>query len=150
MADSDNFCLRLNEFERNVKTSWRELQIEKDFCDVTLACEDKQIQTHKIIISSSSPVLKNILKLNQNPHQLIYLRGVKYKDLQNLISFMYQGEVNVAEKELANFLEVAQDYKLEDFQNEIKEIVIHMEKILHNSLIGILLHLLKLIHSLTF
>ena len=45
--------------------------ITKDFCDVTLACEDKQIKTHKVIISSSSPVLRNILKFNQNPHLLI-------------------------------------------------------------------------------
>ena len=28
--------------------------IEIDFCDVTLACEDKQIKDHKLIISSCS------------------------------------------------------------------------------------------------
>ena len=96
MADNDIFCLRMEEFGRNVGISWQELQFETDFCDVTLACEDKQIKTHKVIISTCSPVLRNILKLNQNPHPLIYLRRVKYKDLQNLLNFMYQGEVNVA------------------------------------------------------
>ena len=60
MAVNDNYCLRLNEFERNVKTSWQDLQLEIDFCDVTLACEDKQIKTHKLIISSCSPILRNI------------------------------------------------------------------------------------------
>ena len=77
MAEGDNFCLRLNEFENNIKTSWQELQAENDFCDVTLACDDKQIKAHKIIISSSSPVLRNILKINNNPHPLIYLSRVK-------------------------------------------------------------------------
>ena len=38
-----------------------------DFCDVTLACEDKQIKPHKLIISFS-PVLRNNSKLNQAPH----------------------------------------------------------------------------------
>ena len=89
MSGNDNFCLRLNEFERNVKTAWQDMQAEADYCDVTLACEDKQIKTHKLIISSSSPVLRNILKSNQNPHPFIYLKGVKYEHLQNLLNFMY-------------------------------------------------------------
>ena len=109
MAGNDNYCLRLNGFESNAKIYWQDLQAENDFCDVTLACEDKQIKTHKLIISSCSPVLGNILKLNQTPHPVIYLRKVKYKDLQNLLNFMYQGEVNVAEEDLPNFLEIAED-----------------------------------------
>ena len=88
MSGSDTFCLRFNEFETDTKTSWQESQIETDFCDVTLACEDKQIKTHKVVVSACSPVLRNILKLNQNSHPLIYLRRVKYKDLHNLLTFM--------------------------------------------------------------
>ena len=80
--------------------------MEKDLCDMTLACEDKQIETHKFLISLFSPILRNILKLNPNPHQLLYLRRFKYKDLHNLINFMYQGEVDVAEEDLSSVLEV--------------------------------------------
>jgi len=109
MTGSDNYCLRLNEFEGNGKISWQELEIDKDFCDVTLACGDKQIKTHRLIISSFSPVLRNILKFNQAPHPLIYLRRVSYKNLQNLLRFMYQGEVAVKEEDLPSFLEVAED-----------------------------------------
>ena len=43
MTGNDNFSLHLNEFEGTVKISWQGFQIEKDFCDVTIACEDKQI-----------------------------------------------------------------------------------------------------------
>ena len=53
---NSSLYLRLNGFEKNVKTSWQELQKEDDFCDVVLACEDKQIKTHQLIISSCSPV----------------------------------------------------------------------------------------------
>ena len=66
MASNENFCLRLNNFENDVKTSWSELQTETDFCDVILACEDKQIKAHRVILSSFSPALRNILKLNKN------------------------------------------------------------------------------------
>ena len=67
MIENDNVCFLLDEFERNIKTSWHKLQNEEDLFDVTLACEDKQIKTHKIIISSCSPVLKNILKVSNPP-----------------------------------------------------------------------------------
>ena len=109
MAVSDNFSFILNGFEGNAKIYWQELQTEKDFYDVTLACDDKQIKTHKLILSSFSPILKNILKLNQSPHPVIYLRRVKFQNLQNLLDFMYQGETNVAKKDLTNFLELAED-----------------------------------------
>ena len=109
MAGDENFCLRSNEFQNSIKTFWKELELEQDFCDVTLACEDKQIKTHKVVISSCSPVFRNILKLNQNPHPLIYLRRDKYHVLQKLLSFMYQGEVDVAEEDLSTFFEVAED-----------------------------------------
>ena len=56
MANQKFYPLQSNEFESNIKTSWQELETDKDFCDVTLACDDKQIKAHKLIISSSSPV----------------------------------------------------------------------------------------------
>ena len=40
---------------KKVPTFWKELWTEKDFCDVTLLCEDSQIQIHKVILSSISP-----------------------------------------------------------------------------------------------
>ena len=50
MAASGVYCLRMEEFERNVGISWKELQNEPDYSDVSLACEDKQIKAHKVII----------------------------------------------------------------------------------------------------
>merc|ERR1719319_1694082 len=88
---------------------------------MTLACEDKVIKTHKVVISSCSPVLGNILKFNQNPHPLIYLRGVKYGDLQNLLTFMYQGEVNVLVEDLPSFHEVAEDLQIKGLSEGSKE-----------------------------
>ena len=56
MASNDNYCLCLKEFEDNAKTYWQELQMENNFCDMTLSCDERQIKTHKLIISSCSPV----------------------------------------------------------------------------------------------
>jgi len=95
--------------------------MENDSCDVTLVCEDRQLNTHKVIISSCSPILRNILKINQNQHPLIYLRKVKYRNLQSLLNFMYQGEVNVAEEDLPGFLEIAEDLKIKGLSEVNKE-----------------------------
>ena len=42
-------------------------------------------------------------------HPLLYLKGVKFNDLQSVLNFMYHGEVNVAQEELNSFLSVAEE-----------------------------------------
>ena len=79
---------------------------------MTLACDDKHVNTHKFVISSFSPVLKSILRKTSNQHPFIFLRGVKYKDLLNILNFMYQGEVNIVQEELNSFLTTAEDLKI--------------------------------------
>jgi len=109
---SEKFCLRWNDFESNISSAFRELRDDKDFFDITLACDDEQIQAHKVILSACSPFFRNILRRNPHQHPLLYLKGVKYTDLQSVLNFMYHGEVNVAQEELNSFLAVAEDLRV--------------------------------------
>ena len=109
---NEKFCLRWNDFENNISGAFRELRDDKDFFDVTLACDDDQIQSHKMILSACSPFFRNILRRNPHQHPLLYLKGVKYTDLQSVLNFMYHGEVNVAQEELNSFLAVAEDLRV--------------------------------------
>jgi len=109
---SEKFCLRWNDFESNISFAFRELRNDKDFFDVTLACDDEQIQAHKVILSACSPFFRNVLRRNPHQHPLLYLKGVKYTDLQSVLNFMYHGEVNVAQEELNSFLAVAEDLRV--------------------------------------
>ena len=118
MTKLDTYCLRLKDFDENICTSWQEIQNDTDFCDVTLACEDKQVNAHKIILSSCSPVLRTILKQKTNQQPLIYLRGVKYADLLHLLGFIYQGEVRIAAEDLDSFMTVAEDLKIKGLYEE--------------------------------
>merc|ERR1719186_1937059 len=93
-------------FESIINESLQENYIKKDFCDLTLACDGYKVETHKIVVASNSPVLQSILKLNSNPHPFIYFRRITYKDLQNLINFMYLGEVNIANEDINSFIEL--------------------------------------------
>ena len=109
---AEKFCLRWNDFEANISTAFRELREDKDFFDVTLACDDDQLQAHKVILSACSPFFRTVLKRNKHEHPLLYLKGVKYIDLVAVLNFMYHGEVNVAQEELNSFLAVAEDLKV--------------------------------------
>merc|ERR1711874_47665 len=110
--NSEKFCLRWNDFEKNISSAFRELRDDKDFFDVTLACDDEQIQAHKVIVSACSPFFRNVLRRNPHQHPLLYLKGVKYKDILSVLNFMYMGEVNVAQEELNSFLAVAEDLRV--------------------------------------
>jgi len=112
MGSSEKFCLRWNDFESNISGAFRELREDKDFFDVTLACDDEQLQAHKVILSACSPFFRTVLRRNRHEHPLLYLKGVKYADLVSVLNFMYHGEVNVAQEELNSFLAVAEDLKV--------------------------------------
>merc|ERR1712106_1067303 len=109
---SEKFCLRWNDFESNISSAFRELRDDKDFFDITLVCDDEQIQAHKVILSACSPFFLKIFRRNPHQHPLLYLKGVKFMDLQAVLNFMYHGEVNVAQEELNSFLAVAEDLKV--------------------------------------
>ena len=92
--------------------AFRELREDKDFFDITLACDNEQLQAHKVILSACSPFFRTVLRRNRHEHPLLYLKGVKYADLVSVLNFMYHGEVNVAQEELNSFLAVAEDLKV--------------------------------------
>jgi len=119
MGSSENFCLRWNDFESNVSGAFRELRAESDFFDVTLTCDDtnansrRPMQAHKVILSACSNLFKQMLRTQTgHPNPMIYLRGVRTCDLESVLDFMYQGEVNVAQDDLNSFLAVAEDLQI--------------------------------------
>lgn len=112
MGGAEKFCLRWNDFESNVSSAFRELRDEKDFFDVTLACDDEQIHAHKVILGACSSFFRAVLRRNPHQHPLLYLKGVKYSDLESVLNFMYHGEVNVAQDDLNSFLAVAEELKV--------------------------------------
>jgi len=113
--------LRWNDFESNISVAFQELREDKDFFDVTLACDENQIQAHKVILSACSPFFRTVLKRNKHEHPLLYLKGVKYSDIVAVLNFMYHGEVNVAQEDLNSFLAVAEDLKVKGLTQNAAE-----------------------------
>ena len=112
----ERMSLCWNKFEETAAAAFRYLGASGDFSDVTLASEDGlQMNAHKMILACSSPVFQNILKANKHTHPLIYLRGIKSKDLLCILDFLYHGEANVDQENLESFVAIAEDLELKGF-----------------------------------
>ena len=109
---SDKFCLRWNDFSSQLSGSFKEIRDKKDFFDVTLVSDQDQVEAHKVIISACSPFFRDILSRNPHHHPLLYLRGVKHRELQSVLDFIYHGEVNIAQDDLNSFLLVAEELQV--------------------------------------
>ena len=111
--DEEKLCLKWNDFQENLNSAFGVLRNDKEFSDVTLACEDgTQVETHKVILASSSPFFMEILKKNRHPHPLIYMRGIKAENLVAIVDFLYFGEANVDQEHLNDFLALAEELRL--------------------------------------
>ncbi|KAK7793679.1 hypothetical protein R5R35_013158 [Gryllus longicercus] len=108
MADAEQFSLRWNNFHSNLSEGFHSLLEEVDLVDVTLAAEGQYLQAHKLVLSVCSPYFKQLFKANPCKHPIVILKDVCHKDLEALLQFMYQGEVNVRQEELAPFLKTAE------------------------------------------
>ena len=112
-ASSEKFCLKWNDFQQNIAASYQDLRNNPDFSDVTLVCEeDEQIEAHRLILTSCSPFFSKVLKRNTHSHPMIYMRGLKAKDLVAIVDFIYHGETNIHQDDLDGFLALAAELQL--------------------------------------
>ena len=111
----EKFSLKWNDYQSNVAKSFQSLRQREDFCDVTLVGDDfKQVTAHKVIISSCSEYFDNVLSNSKNyAHPLLCLEGLKFQDIQNIMDYIYHGELKIYQEDLDRFLEIAQRLRIE-------------------------------------
>ena len=72
----------MEQLQKDISSTFGDLREDKEFTDVTMACQDgQQVKAHKVVLIASSPFFLNILKRNKHSHPLIYMRGVKSENL---------------------------------------------------------------------
>ncbi|XP_011299561.1 protein tramtrack, beta isoform isoform X6 [Fopius arisanus] len=108
MGSSQQFSLRWNNYLKHITCAFDTLRSDEDLVDVTLSCEGKRIRAHKMLLSACSTYFRDLFKENPCQHPVIIFRNVKFDDLAALVDFMYQGEVNVVQEQLASFLTTAE------------------------------------------
>jgi len=118
-STDEQFCLRWNDFQQCIKSTFQDLRDENDFMDVTISCDGEQVKAHKVILSACSVTFKTLLKKNPAQHPVIVLWDVSPRDLAAILDFMYHGEVNVKQDHLNSFLAVAERLRVRGLcQNE--------------------------------
>ena len=110
------------DFKEYTNAKFGNLREDKDFADVTLACEDgQQVEAHKVILAGTSPFFQNLLRRNKHPHPLVYMRNVSSEDLLAVLDFLYYGEANLDEQNLQSFLALAEELQLKGLSGETLE-----------------------------
>ena len=111
---SEKFCLKWNDFYSNASKSFGIFRNEEYLHDVTLVSDDhNKVSAHRLVLSASSEYFKDIFKNNKHSHPLLCLNGISMEDLNNIMDYIYNGEVQIHQEQLNRFLDVAQRLKLE-------------------------------------
>ena len=93
-----------------------------DSSDVTLVCDDKTfLKAHKVVLSASSPVLRNILLSNPHHHPVVFLRDVHHDHLVPVLQFMYQGQAIIHKEDLEAVLEVASALQVKCLYTDLRQ-----------------------------
>ena len=130
---SEKFCLKWNDFNSNASKSFGIFRHEDYLHDVTLVSDDQyQITAHKLVLSASSDYFKNIFKNNKISNPFLCLDGVSSIDLNNILDFIYNGQVKIYQDHLDRFLTVAQRFKLEGLLKGENDGEVQEEKIIQN------------------
>lgn len=106
------FCLKWNNYQTNLTNVFDQMLQSESFVDVTLVCDGHSIKAHKMVLSACSPYFQSLFVDNPCQHPTIIMRDVKWLELKTAIEFMYKGEINVSQEEIAPLLRVAEMLKI--------------------------------------
>ncbi|XP_045613965.1 protein abrupt isoform X10 [Procambarus clarkii] len=78
------------------------------YSDVTLACDGKFFPVHKMVLSVCSEYFEEMFKQTNCKHPIIVLKDILHDDLEALLNYMYAGEANVVQSDLARLIKAAE------------------------------------------
>ncbi|XP_037085860.1 longitudinals lacking protein, isoforms H/M/V-like, partial [Pollicipes pollicipes] len=111
MADQQ-FCLRWNHHHTTLINVFESLLKDESLVDVTLYAEGRPVRAHKVVLSACSQYFRAIFSAHQENHPVIILKDVPFSELRALVDYMYIGEVNVCQDQLASLIKTAESLKI--------------------------------------
>ncbi|KAK8741841.1 hypothetical protein OTU49_002423 [Cherax quadricarinatus] len=86
----------------------RVLREKANYTDATIAVEGKFYPVHKLVMSTCSEYFSEIFERTPCKSPVIVLKDVRSQDMDALLDYMYLGEVNVNQNDLASLLKTAE------------------------------------------
>ncbi|KAL4713141.1 hypothetical protein ACJJTC_004527 [Scirpophaga incertulas] len=112
MDDDQQFCLRWNNHQSTLVSVFDTLLEKGIHVDCTLAAEGQTLKAHKVVLSACSPYFESVLSQQYDKHPIIILKDVKYAELRAMMDYMYRGEVNISQDQLAALLKAAESLQI--------------------------------------
>ena len=131
MESTSNACMNVRKYRQrqdmlNAMNSFRKLQT---FCDVVLVVEDRRLSAHKVVLAASSLVFKASFTSELTPENTTQEFEVNVRDfdpntVEELLNFVYTGEVGITEENAAELLQVADYYDIPSLKELCAEFLI--------------------------
>ncbi|XP_071546423.1 uncharacterized protein [Panulirus ornatus] len=86
----------------------RVLREKANYTDATIAVEGKFYPVHKLVMSTCSEYFSEIFERTPCKSPVVVLKDVRSQDMDALLDYMYLGEVNVNQNDLASLLKTAE------------------------------------------
>ena len=110
---AEQLCLTWSDFSNSTWDMLRNLLMRGELADVTLVADDgRLIRTHKFMLKSCSSFFQSILTSVDQANPIIFLTNIRLKEIQNLLKFMYLGQVFLEEADLNLFMTAAEKLKI--------------------------------------
>ena len=105
-----------------ITRSFSKLRNDTDLSDVTLISDDQEaIPAHKVVLSTCSDFFKKVFHKNIHNNLVLYLSDMKSKEVNQILDYIYFGEINILQDNLERFIQIAQKLKLEGLGDDSKQ-----------------------------
>jgi len=124
MSESPQYCLKWNNYQTSLSSSFKDLLNNESFVDCTLTCGQpggQTINAHRVVLSACSPYFRQVLgNLSTWQHPVIILKDIKYTELSGIVEFIYHGEVSIDQDCLPGFLHAAESLRIKGLTQDKK------------------------------
>eukprot|EP00095_Tigriopus_kingsejongensis_P010392 snap_masked-scaffold1615_size33485-processed-gene-0.6 protein:Tk10392 transcript:snap_masked-scaffold1615_size33485-processed-gene-0.6-mRNA-1 annotation:"longitudinals lacking" len=103
----EEFLLKWNDHHNSFFSIMQDLCSSEVLTDVTLACGGQVFEAHKIMLCVCSSFFRSILTRRPDKQPIVFLKDIHPKHLEQLLQYMYHGEINVLQEDLAPLVEAA-------------------------------------------
>lgn len=93
------------------KVSYKEMCHREDLSDLTIRCDEREFQVHRIILAACSPYFRLLFQKKPTTMNIV-LDNVASTDLERVLHYMYHGSVEVSDQHVQGFGEILEMFMM--------------------------------------
>lgn len=103
--------------------------------DVTLSCNNGQLQAHKLVLAACSPYFGGVFDKLAQPYYypVIVIKDMQIEDLRLMVDFMYKGQLTVSQDRLASLIKCAENLQITGLSNLDKTNCLSLANVDHSN-----------------